>query len=352
MDKRRRIWLQLRRLGLGLMGLLLFVLALSLMKEGAGGLAPFLRGHLEITHALDSLGVGWLMAYVILSGSPVAAAAVALLSAGALSPAQAFTMISGSRLGACLIVLLVGFIYSLRGHERRTALTAGILSLLLVGSVQLLALPVGLVMLDQDWLQNLSLPALEGMASLINRGLDPLIGALASFLPAWMLFVIGIGLTTVSFRLIDRALPQVQLSQTDLDEVPRLIYRPEVMFILGLAITMVTLSVSISISILVPLSARGYMRRENIIPYVLGANISTLIDTLVAGMLIGDPRAVTVVVAHMACATVVSLPLVTLFYRPYERVISGALAWITRRRRNFVLFLSVIFLIPIVLILL
>jgi len=345
-DKR----LKWKKPGLALSGFLLFTLALGLMKEGAGGLAPLLRGHLEITNAADSMGFGWLMAYLVLSGSPVAAAAVALLSAGALASLQAFTMVAGSRLGASLIVLLVGFIYILRGHEQWTALTAGVLSLLLTGSIQLVALPIGLLILSRSWLDDLSVPALEGLAAGVNRGLEPMISPLAAFLPGWALFVAGVGLVTLSFRLFDRALPQMRLERTNLGQVPRLIYRPEVMFLMGLAITLFTMSVSISVGILVPLSARGYMRRENIIPYILGANISTLADTLVAAALLGDPQAVTVVVTHMVCAATVSLPLILLAYRPYERAISDALAWITRRRRNFALFLGVIFIVPVVLI--
>jgi len=61
---------------------------------------------------------------------------------------------------------------------------------------------------------------------------------------------------------------------------------------------------------------------------------------------------VTVVVTHMVCAAIVSLLLVLLVYHTYERVISDALAWITRRRRNFALFLGVVLVIPVVLILL
>jgi len=298
------------------------------------------------------MGFGWLMAYLILSGSPVAAAAVVLLSTDALLPLQAFTMVAGSRLGASLIVLLVGFIYALRGHERRTALTAGVLSLLLAGSVQLVALPVGLLILSQGWLDNLAIPALEGLAAGINLGLEPLIGPLAAMLPGWTPFAAGVGLVTLSFRLFDRALPQMRLETTNFGQVSRLVYRPEVMFLMGLVITLLTMSVSISVGILVPLSARGYMRRENIIPYILGANVSTLADTLVAAALLGDPRAVTVVVTHMVCAAIVSLLLILLAYRSYERAISDALAWITRRRRNFALFLGVILIIPVVLILL
>ena len=344
--------LKWKKPGLAISGFLLFVLALGLMKEGAGDLAPLLRGHLEITNAADSMGFGWLMAYLILSGSPVAAAAVALLSADALLPLQAFTMIAGSRLGASLIVLLVGFIYALRGHDHWTALTAGVLSLLLTGSVQLAALPMGLLILSRGWLDNLAIPALEGLAGIINLGLAPLVGPLAAILPGWTLFAVGVGMVTLSFRLFDRALPQVRLERTDFGQVPSLVYRPEVMFLMGLVITLLTMSVSISVGILVPLSARGYMRRENIIPYILGANVSTLADTLVAAALLGDPRAVTVVVTHMVCAAIVSLLLILLAYRAYERTVSDALAWITRRRRNFALFLGVILVIPAVLILL
>jgi len=343
------IW---KRLGLGFSGLLLFALSLELMKEGAGGLAPLLRGHLAVTNTADSMGFGWLMAYLILSGSPVAAAAVALLSADALSPLQAFTMVAGSRLGASLVVLLVGFIYALRGHERWTALTAGVLSLILTGSIQLVALPIGLLILSLGWLNHLSLPALERLAAGVNRGLDPLMTPLAVFLPDWALFVAGVGLAMFSFRLFDRALPQVRLEKTNFDQISRLVYRPEVMFLMGLAITLVTMSVSISVGILVPLSARGYIRRENIIPYILGANISTLADTLVAAALLGDHWAVVVVVTHMACAALVSLLIVLLAYQSYERGVSNALAWITRRRRNFVLFLGIILVVPVVLILL
>jgi len=87
---RRPRW---KKLGLGLAGGTLFTLALGLMKEGAGGLAPLLRGRLEITNTADSMGFGWLMAYLVLSGSPVAAAAVALLSADTLSLLQVFTAV-------------------------------------------------------------------------------------------------------------------------------------------------------------------------------------------------------------------------------------------------------------------
>jgi len=283
----------------------------------------------------------------------VAAAAVALLSAGALTVLQAFTMIAGSRLGASSVVLLVGFIYhTLRGQERRIAFAPGVLSFIITGSLQLVAVPLGLVLLGQGWMGSFSPPGLERLSVGVNRGLDPLLIPLAALLPDWALFVLGVGLAMLSFRLFDQVTPQIHLERTDFDQIPRLVYRPEIMFLMGLAITLVTMSVSVSVSILVPLSARGYMRRENIIPYILGANISTMVDTLVAAALLGDPQAVAVVLTYLVCAALVSLLIVLLAYRPYEWAVSRALAWITRRRRNFALFLAVIVLVPVLLILL
>lgn len=62
-----------RRAAIGVVALLLFILALEMMKCGAGAVAPILRGHLTVDDAADSLGLGWLMVYLLLSGSPVAA---------------------------------------------------------------------------------------------------------------------------------------------------------------------------------------------------------------------------------------------------------------------------------------
>lgn len=334
-------------------GLFLFVLALDFMKHGAGGIALVMREVLQVTHAADSMGFGWLASYAVLSGSPVAASAVALLSAAAISMHQAFTMIAGSRMGASSVVLLVGFVYMVtHKQERATALAPGIISLLATASMQVLVVPLGALIISRGWLERVSIPALDVLAGGLGLVIDPLVGPVAAVLPDWALFIGGIGLTTLSFRLFDRSLPQLHLERTDLGQVPRLVYRPEVMFLMGMAVTLVTLSVSVSVSILVPLSARGYVRRENIIPYILGANVSTFVDTLVAAALLGASTAVTVVLTHMLCTAFASLLLILLLFRPYERCLSRVLIYVNEERRHLAGFLAVIVLIPIVLILL
>ena len=57
--------------------LLLFLVSLAVMREGVRGLAPLGRGCLSVSNTLDRMGFGWLGAYLILSGSPMATDALA-----------------------------------------------------------------------------------------------------------------------------------------------------------------------------------------------------------------------------------------------------------------------------------
>jgi sodium-dependent phosphate cotransporter len=121
------------------------------------------------------------------------------------------------------------------------------------------------------------------------------------------------------------------------------------MFILGSALTLITLSVSLSLSLLVPLSARGYVRRENAIPYIMGANITTIVDTVLATVVLGSSDALSVVLASMLSVTLVSLVILLLFFRRYERAMLSLVEWATATSRNLALFMVAIMVTPLVL---
>jgi Na+/phosphate symporter len=122
------------------------------------------------------------------------------------------------------------------------------------------------------------------------------------------------------------------------------------MFAIGLAVTALTLSVSVSLSLLVPLAAKGYVRRENVCPYILGANITTFIDTLFAGALVGHPDAVRIVAVLMTCVTVLSVPVVLLVPYSFERLVDRVARRATRSTRSLVFFVAGLLLVPALLI--
>jgi Na+/phosphate symporter len=225
----------------------------------------------------------------------------------------------------------------------------GLLSLSVTGTTYLIGLAVGVAMLQMelvDWVQPQSGTLLNSITELI---FDPIVALFIAYLPRWLLFVAGLGIIILSFSLFDRCLPQMTLKESQVGRVSRLVYRPWVMFGLGSLITLISMSVSISLSILVPLSQRGFIRRENVIPYIMGANITTFVDTLLAAILLDHPPAFTVVLVEMLSITLVSMVILATVYYHYERAMLGFVAWVTARKRNLAWFMISIFVVPIVL---
>ena len=341
-----------KKVGIFAISLFLFMLAINLMKEGARGLAPLVHGFLDIKNPTNSLGFGWLSAYVIMSGSPVAATSLTFFNSGVITKLETFTMITGSRLGASFIVLFIGFIYVLRGRDRATSLGMGLLSLTVTGTTYLVGLCIGLWILNNGFLDAIQLHASATLNSILDLIFDPILQLFGNFLPRWGLFLAGFGVILVSFNLFDKCLPQITIKESQVGHMSRLVYKPWIMFMLGAAVTLISMSVSVSIGILVPLSARGFVRRENVIPYIMGANITTFIDTLFVAILLNNPAAFTVVLVEMTSITIVSMIILMTMYHTYERSILYLVNWIIARQRNLFIFMMVILIVPVVLMLL
>lgn len=340
-----------QKIGLFMVSLILFILALTLMKEGARGLTPLIEGRFALDTPASSLGFGWLFAYVIMSGSPVAASALTFYDAGIVNQLSAFAMISGSRIGSSFIVLFIGFIYVLRGRNRGTSLSMGLLSFMVTGTLQAGVLIFGFFALRAGFLDRFQLGQGGALNAITDLILDPLVNLAKTYLPDWGLFVAGLILIMITFSLFDKCLPEMALKESQIGRVSRLVYKPAVMFLLGAGITLISMSVSVSLSILVPLSHRGFIRRENVIPYIMGANITTFIDTLLAAALLNNPGAVTIVMAQMVGVMLVSMLILLLIFRPYERAMLRVVDRITLSNVSMAIFMTTIFVIPLVLLL-
>jgi solute carrier family 34 (sodium-dependent phosphate cotransporter) len=345
-----RDWIAIAgRIGLFLIALFLFVLAIQLMKEGAKAIGPTLSGSPLFSNAFSTLGAGWLGAYVVLSGSPVAAVALSLFVGGAATELQTFTMLSGSRLGASFVVLLVGFLYALRnrGPNRRESIGMGVLALSLTAIVYVPGMVLGYGILRSNVLDGIQLSASEDVLSVVDYVWGPALDLLTK-LPAWTLLPIGLGIILVSFRFLDRVLPQLDGERHGGKRV-EMLKRPWPMFLLGCVVATITLSVSVALTVLVPLASRGYIRREESIPYIMGANITTLADTLVAAMVLGNAVAVHIVLAEAIAVALISLVYLAFAYGAISRSIMALDEWVIASGRRLWLFVVVLFVLPAVL---
>lgn len=348
----RRSWAPAtRHIAYSLAALGLFILALELLKAGAEGVSPFLD-RVSAEGGLNVFGFGWLGAYVLMSGSPVAAVGLTLFSGGVLSDSEAFAMLNGSRYGASFIVLFVGFLYYIRRRRDPDGLYIGAVALLTTFTLYVPSMLLGFLTLRRGWLDGLAFGRPVLFTSVVDAVYDPVVSRVASLLPDIGLFVPGVALLMGSFLMFDRALPQLDPPGERLERLLASLHRPWAMFAAGLLVTALTLSVSISLALLVPLSLKGFLRRHSIIPYVMGANISTFGDTLFAATLLGAPRAVTIVLVQMLSVAVVSLLVMLLLRNPYQRFILRLAHASTGSRRGFAIFLGAILLVPLILLLL
>lgn len=333
-------------------GIGLFVTALGLMKAGATALIPALEGSAFTDNAWSTLGVGWLGACIVLSGSPVAASALALLDGGAIDRTQSFTMLTGSRLGAAFVVLVVGVVYAVRRtgtSGRRAPISIGILSLLMTAVVYLPGAVGGYLLLDGGLLDGLDVGTSPAVASLTDRLFGWAVDLLAGVLPGWLLFPAGVGVLLAGFSLFDKVLPTIGSNRLE-DRADAWYTRRWPMFVLGLGVTVLTLSVSVSLTLLVPLVAKGYLRRANTLPYIAGANITTLVDTLVAAILLGNQDAVRVVLAVTLAVTAWTLILLCFAYPTLRRLCLGFARAALRSPPRLAAFTAVLLMVPLTLI--
>ena len=70
-------------------------------------------------------------------------------------------------------------------------------------------------------------------------------------------------------------------------------------FTVGLLLTMLAQSSSITISLIVTMAGTGILSLQQIFPYALGANIGTTITAILASLATGSPNAVIVAFAHL-----------------------------------------------------
>ena len=346
----QRPWWQ--RVAFGLVGIFLFVTALGLMRKGAADLIPALEGSIFTDNAWSTLGFGWLGACLVLSGSPVAASALTLFDGGVIDRTQAFTMLIGSRLGASFVVVVVGVVYALRDKgqgERRAPISIGIMSFLMTATVYVPAAVIGYLLLQRGFFDRLDIGTSPHVASATDTLFGWSVDLLIKIVPGWSLFPIGVVVLVVGFNCFDRMLPRIGADDLGRNEV-KWTNRMWPMFLAGCAVTALTLSVSVSLTLLVPLVARGHVRRSHTLPYIAGANITTLIDTLVAAILLGNQDAVRVVVAVTAVVTVITLLVLVTSYPLLRRVLLKITREVLASHVRLAAFALVLLCIPLVMI--
>lgn len=332
------------------LAMLVFLASIRLLGEATGfafrHLAPMSSPLLR--EPVAALGVGWLATYVLTNGSVVAALGVTLTGVGGVDPTLTIGLVSGSRLGGAAFVVVVGIMDHLRRPGSvRSKLELGVLTFLLSHLVYVPATLLTWTTLS-GWVPPVSRQISRIDTSFLRPGFaDTVAGGLVGELGPVFVAVAGVAGLFGSVALFDRALRGVDLeairARISLD-------RPWLSFLAGMIVTGLTSSVAFSIGVFVPLFNRGGITRSEIAPYVVGASVTTLLDTFVVAIVLESWDAGAAVIGLMGIAFVFSVACMVSYpwtWRPLDRALNTLLA----TRTAFVVFLASLLVVPVVLVL-
>jgi len=328
--------------------LALFLVGLQLIQAGVSGFSVRLRSLLIHQNPIHTLGLAWLASYLLLSGSPVAEAAIALFDSGALSKLQTFSIIVGTRFGAVFVTLLFGLFYYAQGERAKRSLAVGVLAYLTTFGLALGTLIIGFLLLPFvrfEW----------GLPVFLSQGLgtlfEPFVRTMTVHLPPWAVVTNGAVWLMLSFRIADFALPHLERSQVG-SAHPETLKSTLVMFLLGVGVTLLSQSVAASLGLLVPLYSRGHISASRFLAYVMGANIPAFTDTLLAARLLHSSAAVQLLTTEIISISIVSLIILLAVFARYERMIEKWTDYFAESSNQVFLFLALTFIVPLVLLVL
>ncbi len=115
----------------------------------------------------------------------------------------------------------------------------------------------------------------------------------------WILLIISLLILFIALKQIVGVLKVLLVQRTEawFDKV--LFKNSFRAFAVGLFITLMAQSSSITTSLIVPMAGAGILTLVQIFPYTLGANIGTTITAMLASLVTGNVSAVVVAFAHL-----------------------------------------------------
>ena len=341
-----------------------FLLSIKLLghsfKLFGGGFAAVM---IQMTsNPFAGLIIGIVATSLIQSSSTTTSIVVGLVAGGALSLGNAIPIIMGANIGTTITNTLVSLGYINSRIEFRRAFSAGIVhdffnicAVIVLFPIELKfhiiekiasALEMGFSNAGGLKMFNPLKFALDPAINLIDRIFAPLPYASIAMM-IFSLFLLFMALTYLIRTLRSLVLKKIEIV------VNKYLFKNDLLgFGLGILITSVVQSSSITTSIIIPLAGAGLISVRQIFPYTLGTNIGTTVTAILAALATQNHIAVTVAFSHL-CFNIFGI---TIFY-PLKFIPIKLAEFVGKKAakstKNLVLFITVyllLYLIPVALI--
>jgi len=296
---------------------------------------------------------GILATSLIQSSSTTTSIVVGLVAGDALSLTNAIPIIMGANIGTTITNVLVSMGHVTQRVEFRRAFSASIVhdffNLCSVIVLFPLELKFGLIARTATALESVFAGAggmkvfnplkviIDPVIELVDRLCEPLPFKSVALTALALLLMFG------SLTLLIRTIRSLVVEKIEV-VIQNYLFRNDILgFTLGLLMTAIVQSSSITTSLIIPLAGAGLITVRQIFPYTLGANLGTTVTAILAALATQSDVAVTVAFSHLCFNIFGMLIFYPLKFIPIRLALFvGERA--TRSRRNMILFVSIYFL--------
>jgi len=255
---------------------------------------------------LVGLFIGILSTSIVQSSSTTTSITVGLVAAGGIDVMHAIPIIMGANIGTSVTNTLVSVGHISRPAEFRRAFAAAtvhdffnLISVLIMFPLQLttnflgrassslatqFASVGGLKLLNP--LKTIVKPAVHGIEHATHES-------------GTLMLIASLILLFLALRYIVVILRSLVIGKVETFFNETLFKNAARAMLLGLVLTVMVQSSSITTSLVVPLAGAGILTLRQVFPMTLGANVGTTVTAILASLVTSDPAAVTVAFAHL-----------------------------------------------------
>ena len=273
---------------------------LYLFLIGIGGIGAAFKGEfketaeklLEATQSpIVGLFIGILATTIVQSSSTTTSLIVGLVAAGAVDVGGAIFMVMGANVGTTVTAKIVSLGHITRKAEFRRAFAASSVhdTFNFITVAILLPLEYSFHILErmarymgstfvevtgvtkpENYLKKVTKPVIEWMGDMLNSELA--------------LLIVSVVITFLMLFAIVKLLQSLVLKKLESFFDSYLFRNAAIAFVVGLCLTVMVQSSSITTSLIVPLAGAGVLRLQQIFPFTIGANIGTTVTGLLAAL--------------------------------------------------------------------
>lgn len=258
------------------------------------------------TNPLVGLFIGILATSIIQSSSSTTSIVVGMVAGGALNVANAIPIIMGANIGTSVTNLLVSLTQIKRDIEFRRALSAAIvhdffniLAVIILFPIQYFTNFLGTIAAFMgEKFQNIGgLKFLSPVKALTNPPVEAIKELIGDH--PWILFALSLILLLVALTRMVKSLKILVVERAEALFDRYLFKTAWRAFLVGLVLTAMVQSSSITTSLAVPMAGAGVLTLMQIFPYTLGANVGTTVTAILAALVTGNLAAIIVAFSHL-----------------------------------------------------